>query len=784
MDNEQIKKFIESSRKSGIKDDAITSFLQQKGVNLGQSTPEPQQDFLSKASNVVSSIFPGKKIGEAIGTQIAKAMATPEEKQFISPAPSATEIAGDALQIGAFFLPVGKVAKGLAVGGKALGLGRAAQTAGNITAGGLAGYTFDVGLGLAEGEEKPFQPGIGTAIGAGIPGAGAVARGGARLAGEVAGKTTGAGFSAIKQGLEATTIGGDKGKAFTSALRGGTTPESIVEEAKRGLQTIKQTRTQEYVKQLEVISKNKTSLDISPVVEEVGTQLDKFGVEVTEQGLDFSRSTLRFNKAAQDDITTIVNEMKGFGLKEGDRTAIGIDSLKRAFDDLYTPSGEARAFVASVKSKARAVLSQVDGYDELSKNYGEKSDIVNNILKGLSLGDKVSVETAFKKLTSSLRTNNEFRQQFIQELDQATGGELLSKIAGQQLSELMPRGLQGVLAGTGGAIGLSTGVGVVPLISAALTTSPRIVGEIVSALGFTGNKLNKVIQLIEKNGGKLQFPGDAILDKAKATPNKQGGFLKIPQSKEALEAKAITSTKSIKKVIPSNPTTPPNFNKGVIPNQLSAKEAIAKGLTEEQYVKGQQKGILYHGSSSDLGDSPTLKRGYGFGDPGKYTGQDFGGIFFTPSEKYARQYAGSVGDKALYSYKLSGKEQIFDISDPKAVQQFIDNAKNWTDYSSPKVATDAAKRIIKNIEETSQHGAADWATVAGFETELEMSGFHGVRLLERAGENITQLANGSFKVTGKPVYSYGLFKGDIPVQRAKTTSQLRAEYQAAKKANK
>jgi len=565
-----------------------------KSLNLQPLSPEtqnqPERDFLTKASNVVSSIFPGKKIGEAIGTQIAKARATPEEKQFISPAPSAMEIAGDALQIGAFFLPVGKMAKGLAAGGKALGLGRAAQTAGNIAAGGLAGYTFDVGLGLAEGEEKPFTPGLGTAIGAGIPGAGAVARGGARLAGEVAGKTTGAGFGAIKQGLEATTAGGAKGKAFTSALRGGTTPESIVEEAKRGLQTIKQTRTQEYVKQLEVISKNKTSLDISPVVEEVGNQLEKFGVEVTEQGLDFSRSPLRFNKAAQDDITTIVNEMKGFGLKEGDRTAIGIDSLKRAFDDLYTPSGEARAFVTSVRGQARKVLSQVDGYDELAKNYAEKTDLINDVQRGLSLGDKTSVETAFKKLTSSLRLNNEFRQQFIQELDQATGGELLSKIAGQQLSELMPRGLQGVLAGTGGVIGVSTGVGVVPLLSAALTTSPRIVGEIVSALGFTGNKLNKVVQLIEKNAGKLQFPGDAILDKAKATPNKKGGFLKIPQLNEALDAKTITKTNSIKNSISPKPTTIKSKSQGLKgqgenPTTNSASEAIAKGLTEEQFVK-------------------------------------------------------------------------------------------------------------------------------------------------------------------------------------------------------
>lgn len=210
-----------------------------------------------------------------------------------------------------------------------------------------------------------------------------------------------------------------------------------------------------------------------------------------------------------------------------------------------------------------------------------------------------------------------------------------------------------------------------------------------------------------------------------------------------------------------------------IPENLRplAQEA-QKYKTAEEFVKAQQKDTLYHGASMDLGDNPLLKRGYGFGDPGKYTGQDYGGIFFTPSEKYALQYAGSARENALYSYKLTGKENIFDISNPDAIKQFIENAKNWEGYSSPKIATDAAKRIVENLKETAQHGAADWATLAGYENELEMSGFHGAKLLERAGENIEPLADGSFKVTGKPVYSYGLFKGDIPVQRALTESQL------------
>ena len=58
------------------------------------------KDFLSKTSGILDAIFGGGKIGEAIGTQIAKARATPEERPFVSPGPSFGEVAGDVGQIG------------------------------------------------------------------------------------------------------------------------------------------------------------------------------------------------------------------------------------------------------------------------------------------------------------------------------------------------------------------------------------------------------------------------------------------------------------------------------------------------------------------------------------------------------------------------------------------------------------------------------------------------------------------------------------------------------------
>jgi hypothetical protein len=248
-----------------------------------------------------------------------------------------------------------------------------------------------------------------------------------------------------------------------------------------------------------------------------------------ENGLDFSRSALRFNTQAQKDITQIFETMKDFGLRKGDRSAVGIDNLKQALGDLYTPSGQARAFVQSVKDTTRKVLSGIKGYDELSKNYGQKSDLIDELVKGLSLGDKTSVDTSFRKLTSALRQNNEFRQELIQELDKATGGSLLPKIAGQQLSSWTPRGLAGTVAGVGGTAGAVTG-NFLPVIKALALSSPRLVGELTNILGISARKGKLLIDFLTGNGAKFNAPGDMLLGKLRGKAEQNiANYVKEPK---------------------------------------------------------------------------------------------------------------------------------------------------------------------------------------------------------------------------------------------------------------
>ena len=519
------------------------------GAVIETTNDTPKEVGKSKLDKVIGilGIFGGETIGKSIGNKIAKRKFEKEPaKSFLTPAqtkiaeesyfkrtgknidfsadktkqdilnsntfkgPSSKAVVGDIGRIALNFIPVGKIASVAGTGLKALPvIGKVAKPIANIGTGLAVGYTGDVTNKLATEQEQPFTPGIGTALGGVLPATPYIARGAGKVIGEGLGVSTGTGYGAIKEGFNAALAGGKRAEDFQIALRGSTTPEQIVQEAKDSLGKIIQDKRNSYQTQLAEIAKDTTELDISPINNEVKSQLNKFGIKNNNGVLDFSQSTLRFNKSAQTDIQTIVDEMRGFGSRSGDRTAVGVDSLKRAFQDLYSPSGEARAFVEGVRKATRKVLDNVPGYNELTSSYQSKNGLIEDIHKALSLGDKASTDTAFRKITTALRTNNEVRKELIAELDKASGGFLSSKVAGQQLGELLPRGIVKAVGGVGAAGAIAAG-SLPPVLKAALFTSPRLVGEMINAAGITGRKATHLLNILQKNAGKLQFPGDAI----------------------------------------------------------------------------------------------------------------------------------------------------------------------------------------------------------------------------------------------------------------------------------
>jgi len=138
----------------------IIAGLRERGHTLeGYDTEEAtksKRTTLDKVSGFFDTVFGGGKIGEAIGTEIAKRTVPEEQKQFISPGPTGKQLAGDVLRIGA---TIG--AAGLPVAGSILG---------KATQFGVLGATAGAGKELIEGggiKEVAIGAGIGGALGVG-----------------------------------------------------------------------------------------------------------------------------------------------------------------------------------------------------------------------------------------------------------------------------------------------------------------------------------------------------------------------------------------------------------------------------------------------------------------------------------------------------------------------------------------------------------------------------------------------------------------------------------------
>ncbi len=175
---------------------------QAKGGALSPQ-PQPQQSLSQKIGGVADTIFGGAKIGEAIGTQIAKGnlgtglqrFATgrdlsQEEEQQVAPGPTAKQLIGDVGRVASTFIPYGKMASGITSRLAMEGVKRS-RGLGGIASGAIGGGFTGASEGIRQGEDlggvlKSAR--TGALVGGGITGAGVGAMTGLRKLGAQTGE--------------------------------------------------------------------------------------------------------------------------------------------------------------------------------------------------------------------------------------------------------------------------------------------------------------------------------------------------------------------------------------------------------------------------------------------------------------------------------------------------------------------------------------------------------------------------------------------------------------------
>lgn len=315
---------------------------------------------------------------------------------------------------------------------------------------------------------------------------------------EIEGALTGTSQETLEEAFRAARTGGKQLEDFTASLRGQITPEELVNNVRSATDVIQARKTQNFKNNFDPIADTTLRVDVrTPVIE----KLNKFGISVRDDGaLNFADSKFRRTPQAQTKISQMFEEVNRL---DGETTLRDVDTTRQVLRELTLTGDDASARSAnSIINEAidsvRTSGKQVDGYERLLTQYAEDAEFLTEIQRSLSTGDQKTIDTAYRKLATSLKTNNERRMNLLRELDEATGGALLGQISGQQLSELLPRGLFRQIAA--GMVGVSAATGGLStsLLPSLVFASPKVVGEVIRSLGIAANKAEIIIDSIKQ----------------------------------------------------------------------------------------------------------------------------------------------------------------------------------------------------------------------------------------------------------------------------------------------
>ncbi len=300
------------------------------------------------------------------------------------------------------------------------------------------------------------------------------------LVSNVLGQTTGAGAEAVRGAGRAGVEGGTAGRSFRENMRGGIPPETVVDEARAAVTKMRQDRGEAYRTGMAGVTADMTPLKFGPIDDAIR--------EVSDIGV-FKGKVL--NKSAEDTwqkIAATVDEWRTSPAAEF-HTAEGLDALKKAIGDIRDTTefrSPSRVIADQVYNAVKTqIVKQAPEYANVMKEYERASDLLTEVEKALSLGNKAAADTALRKLQSVMRnnanTNYGARVEMARKLESAGAPDLMAKLSGQALSSATPRGLQSLGAtGLGGAAVLSGQPQFIPLLAA---SSPRLVGEAAHAAG-------------------------------------------------------------------------------------------------------------------------------------------------------------------------------------------------------------------------------------------------------------------------------------------------------------
>jgi len=313
------------------------------------------------------------------------------------------------------------------------------------------------------------------------------------------GLKTGVGVEPITQAVKA---GREGNQTFVENMRGTVPMMQVLDDAKSNLAKMNLDKQAEYRSGMVNIKNDKTQLDFTGI-DKALTDAQKYSSykgKVVNQGA----------ADVLDDIKAKVDDWKKSDPAEY-HTPEGIDKLKQSiWESIEKLPRESKTAYSAAKevydSVKKEISKQAPEYSKVMSDYSQSSDKIKEIERALSLGDKASADTAMRKLQSLMRnnvnTNYGNRLEMAKELEKAGGNEMMPALAGQAMSDYMPRGIQRATTAPEGLLAYT--IGGLPLAAAdVLASSPRLVGEASYKYGQLANALGQAAQPVTNLTGKV-----------------------------------------------------------------------------------------------------------------------------------------------------------------------------------------------------------------------------------------------------------------------------------------
>ena len=382
------------------------------GKNIGQG--------LDKAAQGITNFVGAKGISEQYGADIARTFAPKEQKGLID-YPSLKEVTGSALQTGAMFVPGGAVKpalKGtLSMGGRgaiapvATAGAKSAAFAKTVGKGAGAGYGMDVGSKLQSDRTvgESVMPGVGTAVGGGLPVAGALLKPANAIVGRLL-KGLGSGLSGVSTETIDRIVSNPRmaQQASDKIARAG--KERVLEDNARtivnGVSKVRQEARAAYGNALGALKKE----DIDPQKFRQGIQpvLDKYGI--SSSGVDRTLSRVEFSEQKNlNKASDIIDE-----LSRSELDGASVRSLINKIDDAkykVATTDERLSFNAFLKDLSEGLKSAVNGStDKLGKmnaQFSTDMELAETV-------EKIFGKIKFKNLPEVVRASQKLDNMFAQ----------------------------------------------------------------------------------------------------------------------------------------------------------------------------------------------------------------------------------------------------------------------------------------------------------------------------------------------------------------------------------